>query len=76
MQPQPVPPKTPTLCELHTDISQKLDEIRALFTVPVKITVLVRTPDLDDGGAIVSDDDLDSAVAEIARLRERDPQLP
>ena len=62
------------LQRLHADISQKLGEIDAMFTQSPKITIVIRTPWLDDdGGVLLSNDDFDSAIAEINRLRAREP---
>jgi hypothetical protein len=63
------------LQQLHFDISQHLNEIAALFKdeVGLKITLIVRTPELADGGVLISNDDPDAAIAEIIRLRAKEP---
>lgn len=60
------------LRRLHFDISQQLDEIKALFTNPdaCKVTLVIRTTDLENGGVVITDDDYDAAIAEINRLRD------
>jgi hypothetical protein len=58
---------------LHNDISTHLSEIAALFTQPPKITIVIRTPWLPDGGVLLTDDDLDEAIAEILRLKAKEP---
>lgn len=59
--------------ELHWRISAKLDDIRAMFERPddVRLTVVVRTPWIEDGGVLVTDDDEKLAVAEIERLSHK-----
>lgn len=59
------------LHRLHFDISQKLDEIKALFSNPdaCKVTLVIRNTDLENGGVVISDDDYDAAIVEINRLR-------
>ena len=56
---------------LHANISDKLNEIGGLFTEPPKITIVIRTPWLDDGGVVLTNDDFDAAIAEIQRLRTK-----
>jgi hypothetical protein len=62
------------LQNLHADISEHLEQIARLFKhdQEVKITIVIRTPKLEDGGVLLSDDDFDLAIAEIQRLRARD----
>lgn len=56
-------------------VKRKCDEIARLFDRrhrgEVRVTVVIRTPWLEDGGVLVSNDDFDAAVAEIQRLRVR-----
>jgi len=59
------------LQELQHDISEKLLEIEDMFKRPVKITIVIRTPWLADGGVLISNDDFDTALAEIQRLRAK-----
>jgi hypothetical protein len=58
---------------LHGDIAEHLESIAAMFTQRPKITIVIRTPWLPDGGVLLSDDDFDQAIAEVNRLRERPP---
>ena len=68
------------LRRLHADISAALDAIVELFDKihrdEVKITVVVRTPWLDDGGVLMGNDSYEEVVAEINRLRDRTPVEP
>jgi len=66
------------LQRLHAEISGYLNDIAALFKSDedVKITLIVRTPKLDDGGVLMSNDDFDAAIAEINRLRAKEPVRP
>jgi hypothetical protein len=66
------------LQQLHADISFRLNQIGELFKEDeeVKITLIVRTPKLEDGGVLMSNDDFDAAIAEINRLRAKEPVHP
>lgn len=57
------------LVNLRSDIADHLVEIADMFEKQPKITIIIRTPWLEDGGVLISDDDYDLAVAEIQRLR-------
>lgn len=57
------------LQRVHADVANHLADIADLFTHRPKITIVIRTPWLDDGGILIGDDDLDEAIAEIQRLR-------
>jgi hypothetical protein len=59
------------LQKLHADISILLEEIDAMFTQSPKITIVIRTPWLENGGVLLSNDDYDQAIAEIQRLHAR-----
>lgn len=63
----------PKLVNLHYRISEILEEISGMFSTETKITLIVRTPKLQDGGVLISDDDYDAAIAEINRLRKNKP---
>ena len=66
------------LQRIHADISDCLNKICALFdpkNTP-KLTLIVRTPWLKDGGLLMGNDDCDEAIAEIQRLRIREPLEP
>lgn len=59
------------LQRIHADISESLNEIAALFDpkhTPM-ITLIVRTPWLEDGDVLMGNDDYDKAIAAINRLR-------
>jgi hypothetical protein len=60
---------TDKLQRVHDEVSQHLEEISRLFTQRPKITIVIRTPWLEGGGVLLSDDDFDQAIAEIQRLR-------
>jgi hypothetical protein len=62
------------------------DEIANEYLVPIedrfrkmfpgeepKVTLVVRTPSLSDGGCIITNDSLDAAIDELRRLKERTP---
>jgi len=61
---------------LHADISDHLEAISKLFTQRPKITIVIRTPWLEDGGVLLSDDNFDEAIAEIQRLRASEITAP
>jgi hypothetical protein len=58
------------LQELHTLLNGHLEDIATMFRSP-KITLIVRAPDLSDGDVVVTDDDLDAAIASLQRLKDR-----
>jgi hypothetical protein len=58
------------LRHLQSDIADSLEDIRRLFKNP-KITLIVRSPDLADGDVVMSDDDLDQAIASLRHLQEK-----
>jgi len=65
-----------SLVKLQNDVADHLEQIAALFVQRPKITIVIRTPWLEegkDGGVVLSDDDFDAAIAEINRLRNRKP---
>jgi hypothetical protein len=61
---------------LQRQVAEHLEDIASLFTQRPKITIVIRTPWIADGGVILTDDDFDAAIAEINRLREREPIKP
>lgn len=61
------------LRHLHADISEKLSEINSLFTKDVKMTLIIRTPWLEDGGVLMGNDDFEEAISELNRLRKKEP---
>jgi hypothetical protein len=63
------------LQQLHLDISEHLNQIAALFKedAKLKLTLIIRTPELEDGGVLISNDDFDAAIAEINRLKAKEP---
>lgn len=63
----------PTLEDVHIEISGHLAEISKIFVKSAKITLIVRNPDQADGDVIVGDDDLDSVIAAINKLKNRGP---
>lgn len=54
--------------DLQAGISHHMNDIVRMFKVPVKITVVVRTPTLEDGGVLMGNDDPDLVIAEIRKL--------
>jgi len=66
--------KVNVLEKLRFRIADKLVEVSDMFEFPNKtrITIVIRTPWLPDGGVLISDDDFDEAIAEIQRLRQKD----
>ena len=64
-----------SLVRVRNEVADHLEAICRLFTQRPKITIVIRTPWLDaagkDGGILLTDDDLDAAVAEINKLRHR-----
>jgi hypothetical protein len=58
---------------LQANVADHLESIAAMFTQRPKITIVIRTPWLKDGGVILTDDDFDAAITEIQKLRDRAP---
>jgi hypothetical protein len=65
------------LINLQKRVAGHLEEICKMFTQRPKITIVIRTPWLDeagkDGDVVLTDDDFDMAIAAINRLRGRKP---
>lgn len=53
---------------IRYELACDLEEIAARFKNP-RMTLIVRSPDLEDGDIVISDDDLDTAIASIQKLR-------
>ena len=60
------------LAEVAAEAGYHLEQIACCFKNP-KVTLLVRSPDLADGDFILTDDELEAAVAAIQRLADRSP---
>jgi len=54
------------LIDLHYVISEHLEEIERLFKVPVKVTIIIRTSDEPEGNVVVTDDDLQTVIGQLA----------
>lgn len=63
---------TAIIRELFFDLQDDLDNICRKFKNP-KVTLVVRAPDLEDGDIVIGNDDLNSAIAAIRRLKDRTP---
>ncbi len=62
---------TPRFLEqLHDDLSADLAQIAARFK-NAKITLIVRSPDLADGDVVLTDDNLELAVAALRKLENK-----
>ena len=57
-----------TIDQTRVEVAALLDQIRDPYVYP-KITLLVRSPDLDDGDFVLSDDDFDEAIAALTRMK-------
>lgn len=55
--------------QLHADLSDDLRRIARRFKAP-RITLVVRNPALADGDVVLTDDDLELAVAAIRKLQD------
>jgi hypothetical protein len=58
--------------ELHAEIANHCGEIADLFKPGVRITILVRNPNLEDADVLVTDDSIDSAIAALGKLKEKE----
>lgn len=55
---------------LHDELSQHLNRIARMFVPGVKLTLVIRTPDVPgDTGIVIGNDDYDAAIAEIQKQR-------
>lgn len=61
--------------DVHDQIELRAREIATFFARPdeARITIIVRTPWVPDGGVLVSNDDLEQAADELSRLAARPP---
>jgi hypothetical protein len=55
-------------------IGSFMEDIREVFTEPVKMTLIIRATEHPDRDVLLTDDDLDAAIAVIAKLRT-DPRV-
>ena len=54
--------------DIQNIIMAHLDQIRSMFTVPVTITIIIRSDDIPDGkDLIITNDDLDMVAGAIMR---------
>lgn len=56
----------------HEQISYHLDEIKKLFKKPVKATIIVRTNDTVDGMILLTDDNLETVMGQVAMMATRE----
>ena len=61
----------PKIVRLHCQLAEILEQVERCFTGPTKVTLLVRTPKLADGGVLIGNDDPEIAIAEIRRLSQK-----
>lgn len=58
------------LDQLADDLSRDLHRITKRFRTPVKLTLVIRQPEIPgDSGIVIGNDDYDAAIAEIQRQR-------
>jgi hypothetical protein len=56
---------------LHDDLSDDLNRIARRFRTRVKLTLVVRQPDVEgDAGIVIGNDDYELAIAEIRRQEQ------
>lgn len=65
----------PNIAALYTRLEPLLKRIERLFIGPVKLTLVIRTPELEDGGVLIGNDDHEAAIAEIRRLAGTPPNV-
>ena len=54
------------LMDLHLAISEHLEAIREMFKEPPKITIIVRTSEDPEGIVVVTDDNLQTVMGQLA----------
>jgi hypothetical protein len=63
-----------TMRAVRADCAAHLDRIRRNFKNP-KITLIVRSPESDEGDFVLTEDDLDEAIKALERSKAR-PEIP
>ena len=61
------------LSQLHMDIAWQLQRIANQLPKGYMLTLVAREPKNDNAGIVLSEDDLDKAIEEINRLKNRTP---
>ncbi len=63
--------KTVTIAMVEQEISIYLNKIGKMFKNP-KITLIVRSPDIENGDMMLSNDDLNEAINSLEEFREKE----
>jgi hypothetical protein len=63
------------LKKLHAEIANHCGQVARLFRPGVKVTILVRSPAEGDADVLVTDDQIDAAIAALAKLKEQEAKL-
>ncbi len=63
------------LMDLHLAISAHLNEIKAMFKGPVKVTIIIRTSEEPEGNVVVTEDDLNTVVGQLAIAENWKPTI-
>lgn len=62
-----------TLTEVQIECDSTLQRLESLFVPGCRLTLLMRSPGVDDGDLLFTKDDIDDVIKAIARLKDREP---
>lgn len=62
-----------TLLEAQIECDLTLQKLQKCFKPGCQLTLLIRSPWLDDGDILFTKDDLDAVLLAIRRLKDREP---
>lgn len=63
------------LIALHERVSEHLEEIAKLFNGDVKVTIIIRTSEDVEGIVVLSDDNLETVIGQLAITKNWKPTI-
>lgn len=60
------------LRQVHAEVAEHAGQVADLFKPGARVTILIRNPQLEDGDIVVSDDSMESVIAAVQRLKEKE----
>jgi len=61
--------------DLHQVVSEHLDDIKKLFKVDAKVTIIMRTSDDAEGIVVITDDNLQTVMGQLAIAENWKPTI-